>query len=104
MGKSILTLLFVVFIISMQSCSSDDNETTTQLSIGDFHQGGVIFYLDETGEHGLINSVADQGFDIKMGNIGPRHLMQRTPFGTKILMLGVKVQFAKMPSVTTYEL
>ncbi len=68
MGKSLLTLLILIFIVSIQSCSSDDTEETpTPLVIGDFYQGGVIFHLDETGDHGLICSVADQGFNIEWG-------------------------------------
>jgi len=71
MRKVIFTLLILVVIVSIQSCSDDDdngdNGTTTQLAIGDFHEGGVIFYLDETGEHGLISSVAGQGFNIEWG-------------------------------------
>lgn len=38
-----------------------------QLVIADFHEGGVIFYLDETGEYGLISALADQGFNIEWG-------------------------------------
>ena len=73
MEKSLLTLLLAVFLVSIQSCSDDDdddngdNGTTTQLAIGDYHEGGVIFYLDETGEHGLISSIVDQGFNIEWG-------------------------------------
>ena len=68
MGKSLLTLLTLILTVSIQSCSSDDTEEIpTPLVIGDFHQGGVIFYLDETGEHGLISSVADQSFAAQWG-------------------------------------
>jgi len=68
MRKLILIALILIFIVSIQSCSSDDTEETlNQLVIGDFHQGGVIFYLDETGDHGLISSVANQGFNIEWG-------------------------------------
>ena len=31
------------------------------LSIGDYYQGGIIFYIDETGKHGLIVSTSDLG-------------------------------------------
>ena len=72
MKKLILTTLILIFVVSIQSCSDDDDNngddgTTTQLAIGDYHEGGVIFYLDDTGEHGLISSVADQGVFIKWG-------------------------------------
>ena len=33
---------------------------STQLTIGDFHEGGVIFYLDGTGQHGFVCAVSDQ--------------------------------------------
>ena len=72
MKKLILTTLILIFVVSIQSCSDDDDNngddgTTTQLAIGDYHEGGVIFYLNATGDHGLISSVADQGFNIQWG-------------------------------------
>ena len=33
--------------------------------IGDFAQGGIVFWVDETGEHGLVCSASDQGGYIK---------------------------------------
>jgi hypothetical protein len=30
--------------------------------IGDFRDGGVVFYVDATGQHGLVCAVSDQGF------------------------------------------
>lgn len=33
---------------------------TVGIQIGDFYQGGVVFYLDETGMHGLICPITDQ--------------------------------------------
>ncbi len=30
-------------------------------SVGDFAQGGVVFYVDETGQHGLVCAIEDQG-------------------------------------------
>jgi len=29
--------------------------------IGDLSYGGIIFYVDETGEHGLVSATVDQG-------------------------------------------
>ncbi len=88
MKKLILTTLILIFVVSIQSCSDDDIEetTTTQLVIGDFHQGGVIFYLDITGDHGLISSVRDQGFDIEMG------CPNAIGFGAKGLEIGTGTQ------------
>lgn len=43
----------------LQSCDKKEENPLPALSIGDFHSGGVIFYLDGTKEHGLVCSVID---------------------------------------------
>jgi len=40
------------------------------LAIGDFYAGGVIFYLDATGHHGLVCAVSDQGTGVTWGCYG----------------------------------
>jgi hypothetical protein len=40
----------------------------TTLSIGDSYQGGIIFWLDATGQHGLIAATADQSTGIQWYN------------------------------------
>ncbi len=35
----------------------------TPLAIGDSYQGGIIFWLDTTGQHGLITATANQGLE-----------------------------------------
>ena len=47
------------------SISSDPGETGhsgggTTYSIGDFAQGGIVFWVDETGQHGLVCAKSDQ--------------------------------------------
>jgi hypothetical protein len=37
------------------------------LRIGDLHEGGVVFYIDETGEHGLVCALKDQANKVKWG-------------------------------------
>ncbi len=60
MKKIIVLTLFSLLVLPFQSCDDDDVTPPTEiaLAIGDYHEGGVIFYLDDTGEHGLISSVA----------------------------------------------
>ena len=41
--------------------------STGLLAIGDFHEGGVIFYLDSSGEHGLVCAVSDQSEGAEWG-------------------------------------
>ncbi len=38
------------------------------LAIGDSYQGGIIFYLDANGEHGLIAATSDQSTGIQWGS------------------------------------
>jgi hypothetical protein len=40
----------------------------TPLAIGDSYQGGIIFWLDATGQHGLIAATSDQSTGIKWFN------------------------------------
>jgi hypothetical protein len=40
----------------------------TALAIGDSYQGGIIFWLDATGQHGLIAATADQSTGIQWYN------------------------------------
>ena len=43
------------------SLNSNDNEVKPALQLGAIYQGGIIVYIDETGEHGLIMSAEDLG-------------------------------------------
>lgn len=64
MKKLTFTLLLAISLIVFQSCD-DDNDgggDSEMLAIGDFHEGGVIFYLDETKEHGLVCTVSEQSY------------------------------------------
>lgn len=70
-----LSILFLVVSVSIFGCKKtepevketiiyihdcpDSTDTSGDLAVGDFHEGGVIFYLDETGEHGLVCSVSN---------------------------------------------
>jgi len=49
------------------SVTATATASTGSLSIGDFHEGGVIFYLDNTGQHGLVCAVSDQSAGAEWG-------------------------------------
>jgi len=57
MKKTLKFLIFgcIALALTFTSCSNDDEA----LAIGDFHEGGIIFYLDGTGQHGLVCAVSD---------------------------------------------
>lgn len=41
------------------------NISITSYSVGDFAQGGVVFWVDETGQHGLVASIENQSAGVK---------------------------------------
>ncbi len=61
--KSLLILSLVFF--ATPSFAQNDC-----LKIGDEYQGGIIFYIDQTGEHGLIAAAADQPNEAIYGCLG----------------------------------
>jgi len=68
--KQTFFLLFSLCTLLI-SCSEDDNPQIENppLEIGDEHQGGIIFYIDSTGEHGLLSSTTDQSDGASWGCI-----------------------------------
>lgn len=44
--------------------SSNNSESVASFSIGQHYHGGIIFYIDKTGKHGLIAVESDQGTQI----------------------------------------
>jgi hypothetical protein len=42
-----------------------DIPTVTTYSVGDFAQGGVVFWVDETGQHGLVCAKSDQSTGVR---------------------------------------
>ncbi|MBK8367232.1 MAG: hypothetical protein IPL10_07385 [Bacteroidetes bacterium] len=70
--KTVKQIIFGIFLLSLvSSCNDKDileptiNPTssaptpTVPLTIGQSYQGGTIFYLDGTGQHGLIAAPKD---------------------------------------------
>lgn len=57
-------LLFVVLtmlsVISISSCKKDGNDPLPAIVIGQSYQGGIVFYVDASGQHGLVAATSDQ--------------------------------------------
>jgi hypothetical protein len=53
---------------SMSAADKTKLDGIPTLSIGQSYQGGIIFWLDDTGQHGLIAATADQGTSIQWYN------------------------------------
>ena len=62
-GFGVLTaILFTLMVFITISCEKEDPiipEIMTEVNPGDTYEGGIVFYVDETGEHGLIYSEED---------------------------------------------
>ena len=64
-------LLMCFTLIFLNSCKKKDNSSSSQTStpnttptavtIGQTYEGGIVFYVDGTGQHGLIAAPNDQG-------------------------------------------
>ncbi|WP_308993358.1 DUF1566 domain-containing protein [Mariniflexile litorale] len=52
-------ILFLTSILTLSSCSKNDADNSQAIEIGDFYEGGIVFYLDDTGEHGLVCATKD---------------------------------------------
>lgn len=60
--KFLSAMMVIVFTLII-SCKEDDVsivEEDDSLAVGQIYEGGIIFYLDNTGEHGLIAASYDQ--------------------------------------------
>lgn len=62
-----LILISGAFLVSINSCTEEDNPAT-KLEIGSEYGGGIIFYIDNTGQHGLICASFDQSTAIPWSN------------------------------------
>ena len=76
MKKLLYTLLAVSIIFSaceedtpLPAANNNNNSINTNLSIGDTHQGGIIFYLYRDGG-GLIAAPTDQSYNAEWGCMG----------------------------------
>ena len=59
--KNLLLIFFGISLIFGCSKDSDEQLPTEDIQIGDIYDGGIIFQLDSTGEHGLVAAMGDLG-------------------------------------------
>lgn len=62
--RSKMALIFegivLVFFIAGSCKKGDSTAASVTVKLGDNYQGGIVFYVDATGKHGLIAAMADQ--------------------------------------------
>src|SRR4051794_30821853 len=54
-------LMITVLAVLTSSCNKDNTDTPPPVEpkLGESFEGGIVFYIDPTGKHGLISSTAD---------------------------------------------
>ena len=60
--KRVTLALYILLFAILEGCDINNgfsDYSTEKISIGDSYQGGLIVYVDETGEHGLIVATED---------------------------------------------
>ena len=80
--KKVTLFLASVAILCCFSCSKNKEIENIELVIGQTYQGGIIAYIDETGEHGLIAVPQDQGTRTQWYNGSYYTITTETEIGT----------------------
>lgn len=52
-------IIFIAFCLLIFSCKKEKSSSVTDIAVGQSYAGGIVFYVDGTGEHGLIASETD---------------------------------------------
>lgn len=61
-AKTFLGILILIggCLILTNSCTVEEDEPVKEIKTGDMYGGGIVFYVDSTGQHGLICASYDQ--------------------------------------------
>ena len=57
--KKIIYILLLSTLFFIFSCEEESNNLEPLYEIGDFAEGGIVFYIDETSNHGLVAALND---------------------------------------------
>jgi hypothetical protein len=57
--KKLLYILLITPLFFISSCEEDDVDENVVIELGAIYQGGMIFHIDQTGEHGLVAALQD---------------------------------------------
>jgi hypothetical protein len=67
--KSIGIVFILLFSVSFTSCKKEEKDNSEDaLAIGNQFGGGIIFYIDNSGEHGLVAAESNQSNAIRWSN------------------------------------
>ncbi|NUM31959.1 MAG: DUF1566 domain-containing protein [Bacteroidetes bacterium] len=63
--KHIINISLILFLFSISLLSNCKEEETKPLELGQTHEGGIIFFIEDNGKHGLIAASTDQHTNIQ---------------------------------------
>lgn len=69
-NRILLIPLMGLMIILSTSCTKESTDDIVTYSIGQYYGGGIIFYIDDTEQHGFICAPADQSEGVPWSNGG----------------------------------
>lgn len=55
-----VTITFMIFLLLAVLSFSQNTALKSEIKIGDTLQGGIVYFVDESGEHGLVAAPVDQ--------------------------------------------
>ncbi|MCE9539974.1 MAG: DUF1566 domain-containing protein [Bacteroidetes bacterium] len=58
-------IIFIAFCLMIFSCKKENISSGSDIAVGKSYAGGIIFYVDGTGLHGLIAATSDQSTSTK---------------------------------------
>lgn len=61
MYRNFFKIALIIFVLPLSNCKKEEPEP---LALGQNYQGGIIIFLDDMGEHGLIAATTDQHTNI----------------------------------------
>lgn len=56
---SLKKIFFIAFCLVIFSCKKEESSSASDIAVGQNYAGGIIFYVDGTGQHGLIAAESD---------------------------------------------
>lgn len=58
--------LFILAVTVLFSCKKEEVNPASPVthSVGETYEGGIVFSVDASGQHGLVSALADQGYHI----------------------------------------
>lgn len=68
--RLLLTLFFSLSGLFIITISAQNDSVAPPVNVGDYYEGGIVFYINGTGQHGLIAAPNDQARKVQWGGNG----------------------------------